>query len=516
MNNLPDFSIDNSAYQNLPITDTNMHVGLIANSEKLISETNRWNFKKGDNNPELDDDHTNYLNNSDKERNNSDKDKNNTFSNNRSEVKNTERNNSDNNRNTNTFESNNNNNMSNEELMQKKLDMLRKLTELSAAGVTLSQNYSMNSDLKMMENEYNLHKGIRAKQNGINWLSSMTLNCIYGLEMLNDKYDPFELKLKGWSEQMSADINNYYDVFGELYEKYNQPGKNMPPELKLILMISGSALKFHLTNSLLNAGNENETKLNTTVDNDPVLKEQLRQKALANKKNELLKKKQEEEHLQANIKLRENANDLALIRQKELEHENLVKNNSKQAAEIEKLKRNLTLNNNNQIQHHQVNQVQQPQVNQIQQQNLASQATMRVNPLVQQMLNKQKLEQQQKFNQLQQSYGLANQTLVDNKINNLNQQVNYVEKLEEIKNTKSDIESDNMSKFNSDTSSDSSNSSKSSNKSKIESIGVVDPDEISQSNISFGRKKTPKKQPKKDDTKEDKPKKVRQKKRDLN
>jgi hypothetical protein len=97
-----------------------------------------------------------------------------------------------------------------------------------------------------MKYEYELHKNIRAKQNSVNWMSSLMLNCIYGIEILNEKYNPFDLKLKNWSEQINADINNYYDVFGEIYEKYNQPGKNMAPELKLVLMISGSALKFHL------------------------------------------------------------------------------------------------------------------------------------------------------------------------------------------------------------------------------------------------------------------------------
>ena len=39
---------------------------------------------------------------------------------------------------------------------------------------------------------------------------------------------------------MSADINSYYDVFGELYEKYSQPGKSVAPEIKLMMMVSGS------------------------------------------------------------------------------------------------------------------------------------------------------------------------------------------------------------------------------------------------------------------------------------
>lgn len=143
------------------------------------------------------------------------------------------------------------NELSEEGKMLKRLDMLRKLGELAQYKVKLSQNYNMNSDYFTMKYEYQLHTNIRAKQNFVNWTSSLMLNCIYGLEILNEKYNPWELKLTGWSEQINADITSYYDVFGEIYEKYNKPGKSMSPELKLVLMLGGSALKFHLNNVAL-------------------------------------------------------------------------------------------------------------------------------------------------------------------------------------------------------------------------------------------------------------------------
>merc|ERR1712139_105066 len=102
---------------------------------------------------------------------------------------------------------------SKEEIMLKKLDMLRKLGELAQYGVKLSQNYNINSDYDTMKYEYELHRSIRAKRNGVNWMSSMMMNCVYGLEMLNEKYDPFSVKLKGWSEQMNSEQDSYYDVF---------------------------------------------------------------------------------------------------------------------------------------------------------------------------------------------------------------------------------------------------------------------------------------------------------------
>jgi hypothetical protein len=56
--------------------------------------------------------------------------------------------------------------------------------------------------------------------------------------------------VKGWSEQMKTNSENYDDVFGELYEKYKGPGTKMEPEIKLILMLGASAASFHATKSL--------------------------------------------------------------------------------------------------------------------------------------------------------------------------------------------------------------------------------------------------------------------------
>lgn len=134
-----------------------------------------------------------------------------------------------------------------------KLDMMRKLGELTKNGVVLSQNYTMNSDYKAMKYEYELHKSIRDKHNGVKWLSTTVLHIIYGLELGNKYFDPFSFKLDGWSEQMNQDIDDYYDVFGEIYEKYYKAGKPIPPELKLFFMISGSAIRFHLAQSQMSS-----------------------------------------------------------------------------------------------------------------------------------------------------------------------------------------------------------------------------------------------------------------------
>ena len=64
----------------------------------------------------------------------------------------------------------------------------------------------------------------------------MMMALVSGVEFLNNKFDPFDLKLDGWAEQVNENVNEYDDLFGELHEKY--AGKaSIAPEIKLLFML---------------------------------------------------------------------------------------------------------------------------------------------------------------------------------------------------------------------------------------------------------------------------------------
>jgi hypothetical protein len=69
---------------------------------------------------------------------------------------------------------------------------------------------------------------------------------------MNTKFDPFDVKLDGWSDSINENIDEYDDVFEELHDKYKGKAK-MAPELKLLMMLGGSAFMFHMTNSMFKA-----------------------------------------------------------------------------------------------------------------------------------------------------------------------------------------------------------------------------------------------------------------------
>ena len=69
------------------------------------------------------------------------------------------------------------------------------------------------------------------------------------MEFLNNRFDPFDVKLDGWSEQINENLEEYDEIFGELHEKYQSKAK-IAPELKLLFQIGGSAVMLHMTNTM--------------------------------------------------------------------------------------------------------------------------------------------------------------------------------------------------------------------------------------------------------------------------
>ena len=139
--------------------------------------------------------------------------------------------------------------MSPTEIKNEKIDYIYKFKKLGEQGIRTTMNYNMNSNLEDMRNEYLKLKKQREVDNSIKLQRKVMMAAITGLEYLNNKFDPFDVKLDGWSESINENITDYDEVFEELAEKYG--GKSeMAPELKLLMMLGGSAFMFHLTNTM--------------------------------------------------------------------------------------------------------------------------------------------------------------------------------------------------------------------------------------------------------------------------
>jgi hypothetical protein len=134
--------------------------------------------------------------------------------------------------------------------LNEKRELLYQMDRLESKGYRLPFKFNMESDINEMRSEY--IKIVREKEvdASIRFQRKMLMAFVTGTEYLNTRYDPFAVKLDGWSEQVHENIMDYDDIFEELHAKYKATGKKMSPELRLFISLSGSAFMFHLTSRM--------------------------------------------------------------------------------------------------------------------------------------------------------------------------------------------------------------------------------------------------------------------------
>ena len=162
------------------------------------------------------------------------------------------------------------------ELNEKK-EIIYQLDRLESKGFKVPFKFNMNSDLEEMRTEYN--RLIREKEldGSVRFQQKMLMAFISGTEYMNSRYDPFAIKLDGWSEQVNENINDYDDIFEELHYKYKATGKKMAPELRLFISLSGSAFMFHLTSRMFKE--QPMPNVENVLNSNPELMKQFQQAA---------------------------------------------------------------------------------------------------------------------------------------------------------------------------------------------------------------------------------------------
>jgi hypothetical protein len=138
---------------------------------------------------------------------------------------------------------------SKEDILREKFQYLRKLETLEGKGVNLSKRYTMESSLDEMKGEYEYIIAEKEQKNSKQFQGKVLTTLITGLEFLNGKFDPFDIKLDGWSEQINENIDDYDEIFAELHDKYKSKAK-MAPELKILFQLAASGMMIHMTNTM--------------------------------------------------------------------------------------------------------------------------------------------------------------------------------------------------------------------------------------------------------------------------
>jgi hypothetical protein len=141
--------------------------------------------------------------------------------------------------------------LSPEEEAKEKQKYLTKLHRLEAADMKGARMTMQNSlhDIKLEHDKLvdsrNLEASIRFQRNAL-------MTFVTGVEMVNDKFGhrlPIKPKLKGWSESVHTNVEDFDEIFEELYDMYKDQAK-MHPLLRLAGTLGVSATMYHLTNTM--------------------------------------------------------------------------------------------------------------------------------------------------------------------------------------------------------------------------------------------------------------------------
>ena len=150
---------------------------------------------------------------------------------------------------------------------EEKSDLLNKLARLEKKGFAVNKRLNAYSNVEELRSEVKRITYSIDVEQSIRFSRRMLVACVTGLEFLNKRYNPFEIQLDGWSESVMENVDDYDGVFEELYVKYRSK-VSVAPEVKLIMMLGGSAMMFHLTNSMFKTAIPN---MNDVIKSNPEL-----------------------------------------------------------------------------------------------------------------------------------------------------------------------------------------------------------------------------------------------------
>ena len=131
---------------------------------------------------------------------------------------------------------------------QKYLTKLRRLEANDIRGVRMTMSNSIEeikAEHDKLTDSRNLEASIRFQRNAL-------MTFVTGVEMVNDKFGnklPIKPRLKGWSESVHTNIEDFDEIFEELYDLYKDQAK-VHPMMRLVGTLGVSATMYHLTNSM--------------------------------------------------------------------------------------------------------------------------------------------------------------------------------------------------------------------------------------------------------------------------
>ncbi|NBU23896.1 MAG: hypothetical protein EBS38_08375, partial [Actinobacteria bacterium] len=157
-----------------------------------------------------------------------------------------------------------------------KAKLLNKLRRLQSKGIE-GVKMNMTNSLEEIKAEYSRLSDSAGLEKSIKFQRQLLVTCVTGLETLNQKFNPIDVNLDGWSESINENQEDYDEIFEELYDKYKTKVKT-EPEIKLLFSLGMSAAMCHVTNTFFRSSKM--PGMDEVLKRNPDLARQVTQEAL--------------------------------------------------------------------------------------------------------------------------------------------------------------------------------------------------------------------------------------------
>lgn len=137
--------------------------------------------------------------------------------------------------------------LSPEQEITEKNALLTKMRRLASKGV-VGNTMNMTNSLDEIKAEYSRLVDSAGLEKSIKFQRNLLVTCVTGMEFLNQKFNPIDVNLDGWSESVNENQEDFDEIFEELYDKYKDKTK-VAPEIRLLMTLGISASMCHLTNT---------------------------------------------------------------------------------------------------------------------------------------------------------------------------------------------------------------------------------------------------------------------------
>lgn len=162
-------------------------------------------------------------------------------------------------------------NLTRDQIKNLKIQLLSKLQKLEQKGLATWKQFSASDNYDDILNEYERLNDIVSREKWTNNAKGIITIGSSSIELITRSYNPFELKLEGWSESLREALDDEDEIFSELYDKYKGTF-DYGPEANLMMVIVKSGVMYHYSKSYIDSI-KGDDKMKKLIENDPELKQ---------------------------------------------------------------------------------------------------------------------------------------------------------------------------------------------------------------------------------------------------